>query len=101
MKQEPQEAKRMARIDIRCLESEKMQLQQKAADCAMTVTAYMLRAALGRQTRSRIDTQILVELRRLGGLQKHLFNEGGGAMSKEFAAVLAEIQAAVARVAAK
>jgi hypothetical protein len=101
MMSDEQEAKRMARIDIRCLEVEKAQLQQKAADCGMTVTAYMVSAALGRQTRSKVDAQILNELRRLGGLQKHLFTEGGGKLSKELAAVLAEVQAAIARVAAK
>lgn len=101
MSDEEQAAKRMARIDIRCLETEKMRLQQKAADCGMTVTAYMMAAALGRQTRTKIDTHILTELRRLGGLQRHLFNESGGKMSKEFAAVLVEIQAAIARVAAQ
>lgn len=96
-----QEATRMARIDIRCLESEKVRLQEKARDCGMTVTAYMMSAALGRQTRSKGDAHMLNELRRLGGLQKHLFTEGGGKMSKELAAVLVEVQAAVARVAAK
>jgi hypothetical protein len=101
MGEEKQEAKRLARIDIRCLEAEKVRLQQKAADCGMTVTAYMVAAALGRHTRSRVDAQIVDELRRLGGLQKHLFNESGGKMSKELAAVLVEIQAAIARVAAK
>jgi hypothetical protein len=101
MRDEQQEAKRLARIDIRCLESEKVRLQQKAADCGLTVTAYMVAAALGRQTRSRVDARILDELRRLGGLQKHLFNESGGKLSKELAAVLAEVQAAIARVAAK
>ncbi|WP_279574096.1 hypothetical protein [Burkholderia anthina] len=38
------------------------------------------------------------ELRRLGGLQKHLFNEGGGVLSKEYAAVLVELKQAILRI---
>ncbi|RPE25266.1 NTP pyrophosphohydrolase [Burkholderia pseudomallei] len=64
----------------------------------MSVGQFVLTAALGRRTRTKIEAHILNELRRLGGLQKHLFNEGGGMLSKEYAAILVEIREAIARI---
>ena len=64
----------------------------------MSVGQFVLAAALGRRTRTKIDMHILNELRRLGGLQKHLFNEGGGLLSKEYAAILVEIREAITRI---
>ena len=60
-------------------------------------------AALKRKTRSTIDSQVINELRRLGGLQKHLFTEagghdGGGRLSKEYAEILAAIKEAIERI---
>ncbi|CAH2798739.1 MAG: hypothetical protein CBARDMAM_3939 [uncultured Caballeronia sp.] len=57
---------------IRCFDSEEAAVRQKASDCGMSVGQFMLSAALGRGTRTKIDTHILNELRRLGSLQKHL-----------------------------
>ena len=85
---------------VRCFEEEERAVREKAKDCGMSVGRFMVEAALGRKTKSKIEDHILNELRRLGGLQKHLFTEGGGVMSKEYAAVLVELQAAIARVAA-
>ncbi|KGX37725.1 putative mobB [Burkholderia pseudomallei MSHR3335] len=64
----------------------------------MSVGQFVLAAALGRRTRTKIEAHILNELRRLGGLQKHLFNEGGGVLSREYAAILVEIREAIARI---
>ena len=83
---------------IRCFEDEEKLVRQKAADCGVSIGQFMLAAALGRRTRSKMEEHILNELRRLGGLQKHLFNEGGGVLSKEYAAILVEIRAAIARI---
>jgi hypothetical protein len=85
---------------IRCFEEEERTVREKAADCGLSVGKFVLAAALARQTKSKVDAHIVNELRRLGGLQKHLFTESGGQMSKEFSAVLVEIQKAIARVAA-
>lgn len=94
-----EQRKRTGRLPpIRCFEKEEGLVRQKAADCSVSVGQFMLAAALGRQTRSKMDEHILNELRRLGGLQKHLFNEGGGVLSKEYAAVLVELRAAIARI---
>ncbi|WP_311767332.1 plasmid mobilization protein MobA [Burkholderia pseudomallei] len=83
---------------IRCYEDEEALVRGKARDCGMSVGQFVLTAALGRRTRTKIEAHILNELRRLGGLQKHLFNEGGGMLSKEYAAILVEIREAIARI---
>lgn len=61
---------------IRCFEDEEEAVREKASDCGMSVGQFMLAAALQRRTKSKVDKKILNELRRLGGLQKHLFTEG-------------------------
>lgn len=83
-----------------CTEEEESIVRQKAADCGIGVGPFMLRASLGRQTRTKIDSQIINELNRLGGLQKHLFNEGGKGKlySKEYAQILKELKEAIARI---
>ena len=83
---------------VRCFEDEEALVREKASDCNMSIGQFMLNAALGRRTRSKVDSHVLNELRRLGGLQKHLFNEGGGALSKEYAAILVAIRDAIARI---
>jgi len=83
---------------IRCFEEEEALLREKAHDSGMSVGEFVLAAALKRQTRSKIDSHVINELRRLGGLQKHLFTEGNGALSKEYANVLVEITEAIKRI---
>lgn len=83
---------------IRCFEEEEALVREKAHDSGMSIGQFMLAAALKRQTRSRIDAHIINELRRLGGLQKHLFRQGDGVLSKEYANVLMEITDAIKRI---
>lgn len=83
---------------IRCFEDEEETVRQKAYDCGQSVGQFMLAAALNRRTRSKMEGHILNELRRLGGLQKHLFNEGGGKLSKEYAQILVELKTAISRI---
>jgi hypothetical protein len=93
--------KRTGRLPpIRCFAEDELAVRQKAVDCNLSIGQFLLKAALGRPTRSKVDQHILNELRRLGGLQKHLFNESGGQMSREFSAVLIEVQKAIARISA-
>ncbi|EMJ5312718.1 hypothetical protein RFH77_005164 [Klebsiella pneumoniae] len=73
----------------------------KAAASGNTVSAFIRAASLGRKLRDRRDrlavaeiVSVAAELRRLGGLQKHLFYEGGKVNSAEYSAVLAALKAA-------
>lgn len=90
--------KRVVNLKTRCLPEESDVIREKAMDSGVTVSEFLRCAALGRKTRSTIDSQIINELRRLGGLQKHLFNESGGVHSKEFSDVLIAIKEAILRI---
>lgn len=85
-------------IMVRVTPDQLENLREKALDCGATVPEYLRACGLGRRTRNQVDAHVINELRRLGGLQKHLFKEGGGVSSKEYAAVLVEIRAAIARI---
>ena len=63
---------RVVKFTTRCLPEEADLIREKAMDSGVTVSELLRCAALGRKTRSAIDRQIINELRRLGGLQKHL-----------------------------
>lgn len=84
---------------IRCYPEEKEIITTKAKASGLSVGAYMLRSGLGRRIESKCDTEMIMELRRLGGLQKHLFNEGRGnvseVFSKEYSEVLVAIKKAI------
>jgi len=75
------------------------ELRSRALDTGTTVPEYLRACGMGRTTRSAVDSQLINELRRLGGLQKHLFKEGEGQLSKEYSEVLVAIQSAIARIA--
>lgn len=90
--------KRASILNARCFPEEVEAIKQKAADSGVSVSEFMRCAALGRKTRSVMDSQVINELRRLGGLQKHLFNQSGGNLSQEYAAVLKAIEAAIHRI---
>ncbi|MGP2980544.1 plasmid mobilization protein MobA [Serratia nevei] len=84
---------------IRCFPEEKSVIQEKATAAGLSIGAYMLKCSLGRRIDARCDVELINELRRLGGLQKHLFNEGKGnvsdAFSKQYSDVLIAIKKAI------
>ncbi|AAO54621.1 plasmid mobilization protein MobA [Pseudomonas syringae group genomosp. 3] len=95
--------KRIVNLKLRCLPEEADQIKEKAIDSGVSISEFLRCAALKRKTRSTIDSQIINELRRLGGLQKHLFTEGGGhtnggLVSKEYGEILVNIKRAIQRI---
>jgi len=84
--------------EIRSFEEEGALVREKARDSRMSVGQFVLAAALKRQTRSKIDSHVINELRRLGGLQKHLFTVSNATLSKEYANVLVEITEAIKHI---
>jgi hypothetical protein len=86
------------RLDVRVAPAEKATLRE-IADTAGIAVAELVRArALGRPVVSRTDATTIRELRRLGGLLKLVHGESGGAYSRETAAALASLRAAIARL---
>lgn len=47
-------------------------IAEKAKECALSISEFLRRCALGRAVSSRSDQEALSELRRQGGLIKHL-----------------------------
>ncbi|EAO1753361.1 ribbon-helix-helix protein, CopG family [Salmonella enterica subsp. enterica serovar Muenchen] len=84
---------------IRCLPEEKEAIQEKARTAGLSVGEFLRRCALERKISVRTDVRLMNELLRLGGLQKHLYNEMRLQMtpelSRQFADVLVEIRKAV------
>ena len=64
--------KREAVIILRILPEEKVAVAADAAKAGLTVSEFIRRRALGRPVKSRMTEKVINELRRLGGLQKHL-----------------------------
>lgn len=52
-----------ARVYIRVTPDEKAVIEQRANDCCLPVSDFVLRCAKSKQTRSKIDTLIINELR--------------------------------------
>lgn len=86
-------------LSIRCTTDEKELLKQDADLAAISVSEYVRRRTFGRPVVAHVDAVTIRELRRLGGLMKHLHNESGGAYSNETASVLLEIKRAIERLA--
>src|SRR5690348_1634746 len=89
-----------ARLDVRVAPAEKVAIREMAAAAGMAVAELVRGRALGRPIVSRTDATTIRELRRLGGLLKLVHVESKGAYSAETAAALAELRAAIARLAA-
>jgi len=87
-----------AQVRIRFTPDEKAQAEGFAQEAGLTLSEYLRRRALGQPVRSIADAQIINELRRLGGLVKHIHNQTDGVNSKETAAVLVELVDAIKRV---
>ena len=68
----PLKKKRDAVIILRILPEEKEAVAAEAGKAGLTVSEYIRRRALGRPVKSRMTEKVINELRRLGGLQKHL-----------------------------
>ena len=88
---------RQHQVAVRFSDAEWARVAKKASAADLPVTAYVRDAALGRELAA--GSQVVAELRRLG-LQKHLFTEGNGVGSSEYAKVLVAITDAIERIAA-
>lgn len=86
-------------IKVRCTLDEKELLVEKSKAAEISVSDLMRTAALKRKIKTPTDKKLMGELLKLGGLQKHLFNQMQEQMttdlSKQFADVLVAIKKAV------
>ena len=76
-------------LNLRLTKDEKSELAEQARLCGITVSALVRKRIFGRRVVPKIDSNMVAELRRLGGLVKHCFNEG--ANSKDTSDALKEV----------
>jgi hypothetical protein len=75
-------------INVRVTEKEKARLKEDADLAGLSVSALVRRRYFGRPILARSDLIVIKELRRLGGLVKHIHNQSQGIYSKETSIVL-------------
>ena len=79
-------------INVRLTSAEKARLRDDADLAGVSVSELVRRRYFGKPIVANADAVMLKELRRLGGLAKHLHQESRGAYSKETAAALIAIR---------
>jgi hypothetical protein len=83
------------RLDVRVAPGEKARLRATANAAGVAVAELVRARALGHPVVSRSDATTIRELRRLGGLLKKVHTDSGGAYSRETAAALDTLHAAI------
>lgn len=82
-------------MNLRMKPSEGERLREDARMAGMSMSEVVRRRYFGYPIVAQADLAVVRELRRMGGLMKHLHQESGGAYSKEVAAMSAEIIKAI------
>ncbi|MDR1649899.1 MAG: MobB mobilization protein [Synergistaceae bacterium] len=86
---------RKSLIGIRLTETEREFLASEADVCGMSLSSFIRQRSLGKRVAAKSDLRVLAELRRMGGLLKHLHNETKGTYSSRTSDCLKEIAAYV------
>jgi hypothetical protein len=81
------------RITFRLSEPEYASVSENLSVCGLTLSAFTRKNVLNRRVASRADLAVLAELRRLGGLLKHIHNETRGAYSALTAQAIKDLSA--------
>ena len=83
---------RKKHISVRVSNDEYSLIKEQADIAALTVSEYIRRRTLGKRVASKLDLCVLAEIRRLGGLLKHVHVESGGAYSRDTASALRAVE---------
>lgn len=75
-------------VNVRLTSAEKVRLRENAEMASLSVSEYVRRRSLGRPVLAKADQVVIRELRRLGGLVKHVHVESQGAYNEQTAAAL-------------
>lgn len=87
------------RVGVRLTPSEHARLAEEAALHGVTFSAFIRGKVVGTTLRSRVDSTAILELRRQGGLLKHLVLESKRVDRKQVAELLKTIETAIRRIA--
>jgi hypothetical protein len=80
-------------INVRLTATEKSQLKEDADLAGLSLSELVRRRYFGKPILATADAVMLKELRRLGGLLKHVHNDSQGVYSKETAGALMALKA--------
>ena len=86
-------------VNVRLTAAEKARLKDDADLAGLSVSEFVRRRSFGRPIIAQADAVTIKELRRLGGLVKHLHNETGGAYSRETAGALVALRGYIEQLA--
>jgi hypothetical protein len=89
------------RVTFRLSESEYAHVSESLPVCGLTLSAFARKSVLGQRVASHADLAVLAELRRLGGLLKHVHNETLGAYGALTAQAIRGLSAYARELAAK
>ena len=84
---------RQTRIGLRISEEEALEMKEQAEASHLTLSEYVRRRTLGKRIVPQSDMNVLAELRRLGGLLKHIHNETRGIYSELTANAIRALEA--------
>ena len=85
-------------INVRLTIAEKERLRDDADMASLTMSALVRARYFGRPVVAQADQVMIKELRRLGGLLKHVHNESAGAYSAETSAALFLVNEAIRKI---
>lgn len=85
-------------INVRLTLVEKARLKEDADLAGLSMSELVRRRYFGRPIVASADAVMLKELRRIGGLLKHLHNESGGIYSKDTAGALIALKSYIEKL---
>jgi hypothetical protein len=90
---EQSRVERNIRLGLRVSEEERQEIAEQAEIAQLTMSEYIRRRVLGKNVASHADLSVLAELRRLGGLLKHVHLETRGTYSDRTADAIRALEA--------
>jgi len=88
-------------LNLRLTEDEKAKLKEDADLAGLSMSELVRRRYFGRPIIASADAIMLKELRRLGGLLKHIHNESKGVYSQATASAIAELRVYIQKLSSK
>jgi hypothetical protein len=85
-------------INVRLSISEKERLKEDADLAALSMSELVRRRYLGSPIIANVDAVMVKELRRIGGLLKHIHNQSNGVYSQETAEALLALKAYIEKL---
>ena len=95
MKASATDEPRLFRTTVRLTAAEHRHLKEQADVAGLSLSGYARSRILGHSVASKADLKVLAELRRLGGLLKHIHLETRGAYSADTADAIKAIESYV------